>query len=213
MLVDDEAEVREAFRDFFARQTEFTLVGEVPDGRAAVAAWRQLRPQVTLMDLQMPGISGVDAIKLLCREDPGVCVVALTAFGTHQHVVAALRAGASGYVLKGCGPSALTQAIRDAHMGRMPLSPGVRLALVDSIREPGWSDPSQWSASVTDAEMEILRCLAAGLSAAQISERLKMAEPVVHGHLGSLTSKLNAGSPTEIVIKALQLGIIDLEAF
>ena len=126
LVVDDDAEVREAYRSFFEAQDAFELIGEEADAVHIVAVYEQQRPDVVLMDLQMPRVSGVEAIRELHARWPKACIVAMTTFGTRDYVVAALKAGASGYLLKDVGGAALLAALHQAMQGEMPLSSAVR---------------------------------------------------------------------------------------
>ena len=116
------------------RDTTITrVVGEARNGREAVEAYEELKPDVVLMDLQMPDMSGVDAIREINRKHRGACIVALTTFGTQEYIISALRAGASGYLMKDCGGPALLNGIQQARDGDMPLAPGVRRELVADL--------------------------------------------------------------------------------
>lgn len=124
LVADDDPMVREAYRMFLTRHDNHEVVGEARNGREAVEAYEELKPDVVLMDLQMPDMSGVDAIREINRKHRGACIVALTTFGTQEYIVSALRAGASGYLMKDCGGPALLTGIQQARDGEMPLAPG-----------------------------------------------------------------------------------------
>ena len=133
LVADDDPMVREAYRMFLTRNDNHEVVGEARNGREAVEAYEELKPDVVLMDLQMPDMSGVDAIREINRKHRGACIVALTTFGTQEYIVSALRAGASGYLMKDCGGPALLTGIQQARDGEMPLAPGVRRELVADL--------------------------------------------------------------------------------
>ena len=133
LVADDDPMVREAYRMFLTRHDNYEVVGEARNGREAVEAYEELKPDVVLMDLQMPDMSGVDAIREINRKHRGACIVALTTFGTQEYIVSALRAGASGYLMKDCGGPALLTGIQQARDGEMPLAPGVRRELVADL--------------------------------------------------------------------------------
>ena len=126
LVADDDALVREAYRSFLRNSPDFTLVGEARDGEEACSAYASLLPDVVLMDLQTPTCSGIEATARICATWAGACVVALTTFGTREYIVAALRAGASGYLLKDTGAQHLVAGIRQAMRGDMPMSASVR---------------------------------------------------------------------------------------
>lgn len=211
VVVDDEPDVRDAYRAFFGRRAGFEWAGEAAEGQAGVALYERVRPDVVLMDLRMPIMSGIDATRAICADDPAACIVALTTFGTREYIVAALRAGASGYLLKDCGADALVQALHDARAGEMPLSPGVRLALVQSMRGDVPADAGQ-QRIVTPREAELLGWLAQGLGNQQIAERMYLSEGSVKQYLNHIADKIGVRSRTQILVKSLQLRIVDLDS-
>ena len=162
LVVDDDAEVREAYRSFFEAQDAFKLIGEEADAVHIVAVYEQQRPDVVLMDLQMPRVSGVEAIRELHARWPKACIVAMTTFGTRDYVVAALKAGASGYLLKDVGGAALLAALHQAMQGEMPLSSAVRRALVASVLDSEVVKTREHK--LAPREVELVGWLARGLS-------------------------------------------------
>ena len=224
LVVDDEQVVREIYRAFFARQPEFEVCAEAADGAAAVSRYAGTRPDLVLMDMQMPVLSGVGATEQICRRWPAACVVAMTTFAGSDYVVAALRAGASGYLLKDVGGPGLLAGLRQALDGDMPLAPAVRHALVGSVladrkprsagataapdRPPG-ATPDFDPADVSEREREVLAWLAQGLSNMQIGARLHLSEGSVKQHLNQLGKKLDISSRTGILIRAVRLGLVD----
>jgi len=209
-VTDDEPEVRDAYRVIFSRHPEFALCGEACDGPDGVALFLRQRPDVMLMDLKMPGMSGVDATAVICRHLPQACILALTTFGTLDLVVAALRAGASGYLLKDCSADGLTVALRQAIAGEMPLSPAVRIALVDSIRSDRGAT-TQTIQPLTDRETELLRWLAMGLGNQDIARKMYVSEGSVKQYLSHIGDKLGVRSRTQILVRSLQLGVVSLQ--
>ena len=133
LIVDDESLIRSAFRKLLEASDGFEVVGEARDGGEGIEAFEKHRPDAVLMDLQMAPVNGLEAIRAICTAHSDACILALTTFGTRQHIVAALRAGASGYLLKDSRPEQLTTGIRQAISGDMPLSSTVRRQLVDVI--------------------------------------------------------------------------------
>ncbi len=211
LVVDDDPVVREAYRSFFSRHEDFEVVGEARDGREAVDAYRRLRPSIVLMDLQMPEKSGVDATRDICREWPSACIVALTTFGTREYIVAALRAGASGYLLKDAGGPALLAAIDQAIDGDMPLSAAVRKELVSNVVDT--PDPARSQLAdpgLAPREKELLKWLAQGLTNQQIGGRMFVSEGTIKQYLSHIGDKMGLKSRTQILVRAIQLGVVDL---
>ena len=213
LVVDDDAMVRMAYASFFADQPDFDLCGEAVNGAEGVAAFQTLRPDVVLMDLQMPVLSGIDAIRQICSRSPGACVVAMTTFGTQEYVVAALRAGASGYLLKDVGGPALVAGLRQAIAGDMPLSGTVRRELVASVvADPPPASVPAPSVDVTPRERELLGWLAQGLTNAQIGTQMYLSTGSVKQYLSNVGTKLGVKSRTGILIRAVQLHLVDPQA-
>lgn len=211
LVVDDDPVVREAYRTFFSRHADYQVVGEARDGREAVDAFRRLRPTIVLMDLQMPEKSGVDATRDICREWPSACIVALTTFGTREYIVAALRAGASGYLLKDAGGPALLAAIDQAIDGDMPLSAAVRKELVSNVVDaPDANRPAAPDPGLAPREKELLKWLAQGLTNQQIGGRMFVSEGTIKQYLSHIGDKMGLKSRTQILVRAIQLGVVDL---
>ena len=207
LVVDDDAEVREAYRSFFEAQDAFELIGEEADAVHIVAVYEQQRPDVVLMDLQMPRVSGVEAIRELHARWPKACIVAMTTFGTRDYVVAALKAGASGYLLKDVGGAALLAALRQAMQGVMPLSSAVRRALVASILDSEVVKTREHK--LAPREVELVGWLARGLSNQQIAQQMNLSEGSVKQYVVRVSEKLSVSSRTQIIVRAIQMGIVD----
>ena len=216
LVVDDEPAVRDAYRAFLLGREGLELCGEAADGRAGVEAYAELRPDVVLMDLQMPRMSGIEAIGEITGRWPGACVVALTTFGASDYITAALWAGAAGYLVKDADGETLALAISQAVAGDMPLSPAVRRELVASMLVEPASPPVSQSAVaapvLTPREGELLRWLAAGLTNQQIGAGMHISEGSVKQYLSHIGEKLHAKSRTQILVKSIQLGLVDLHA-
>jgi DNA-binding NarL/FixJ family response regulator len=213
LVVDDEPVVRESYRSFFSFSTEFVLSGEVGDGAEGIEAYARLRPDLVLMDLQLPVVSGIEATRQICRRWPEACVVAMTTFGTSDYVVAALRAGAAGFLLKDVGGRALLAGLRQALAGDMPLSVSVRRELVSALVEDRAEAPAPCGdARVSERELEVLGGLARGLSNTQIGSQLFVSEGSVKQHLVAIGRKLGVRSRTGILVRAIQLGYVDPHA-
>lgn len=205
LVVDDDAAVLAAYRAMFERHPEVQLLGEVSDAAQVVDEYAHLTPDVVLMDLQMPRVSGVEATRTLCAQWPAAVVVVMTTFSSREHVIAALRAGASGYLVKGVSTQGVVTALRQAMAGQMPLSSAVRRELVSTIvtdREP---QPH----GLTPREVELVGWLCHGLTNAQIARRMHLSEGSVKQYVGRIGDKLGVRSRTQILIRAIQKGIVD----
>ena len=212
LVVDDDPLVREAYRGFFSRQPGFAVDGEARNGAEGVQAYADLRPDVVLMDLQMPVVTGIEATRQICRRWPEACVVAMTTFGTEEYVVAALRAGAAGYLLKDVSGPALVAALRQALSGDMPLSGSVRRQLVSSVVGDRGSTTAAADGDpldLTAREQELLGWLAQGLTNAQIGTRMFVSEGSVKQHLVQIGRKLGVTSRTGILVRAIQVHAVD----
>lgn len=208
LVVDDDPVVRAAYRTLLDREPDLVLVGEVPDGSGAVEAYEATRPDVVLMDLQMPRVSGIDATAALCERWPEAVVVVMTTFSTREHVVAALRAGAAGYLVKWVPATALAVALRQALAGDMPLASAVRRELVATLT-PAPAPPQH---QLTPRETELVQRLAQGLSNAQIGRRMHLSEGSVKQYLARIGDKWGLRSRTQILIRGIQLGVVDPDA-
>lgn len=209
LTVDDDALVREAYRAFFQRAADLELVGEARNGNEAVESYATLRPDVVLMDLQMPGCSGIEATARICSKWSGACVVALTTFGTREYIVAALRAGAAGYLLKDTGAQNLLAGVRQAVRGDMPMSSSVRRQLVDSLRSDSPIAPEPVDVGLTARESELVGWLAQGLTNYQIGREMFVSEGSVKQYLAHIGDKLGVKSRTQILVRSIQLHIVD----
>ena len=213
LVVDDDPLVRESYRAFFSQHAEYEVAGEARDGAEGVAAYASVKPDVVLMDLQMPVMNGIEAIGEICRQHPDACIVAMTTFGTSDYIVKALRAGAAGYLVKDVGGPGLLIGLRQAVNGDMPLSVSVRRELVGVVSsERGRAPVPATDVGLTPREQELLSWLAQGLTNQQIGAKIYLSEGSVKQYLLSIGNKLNIRSRTGIVIKAIQLGLIDPHA-
>lgn len=202
LIADDHPVVRDGLRAMLATQPDFAVVGEAGTGEEAVAAAARLRPDVVLMDLEMPALDGVEAIRRLRQADAAVQVVVLTAFDTDDRIVAAVRAGAQGYLLKGSPREEIFAAIRAVGAGGALIPPVVASKLLRRVRAADRPD------ALTPREREVLALVAEGLSNAAIGERLFISERTVKFHVSSILSKLGAKNRTEAVALGRERGEI-----
>lgn len=189
LLCDDHTVVLAGLERLVSTFPEVRVVGTVNDGAAAVEAVRQLRPQVVLMDLQMPGLDGVEATRRITAEGLGSNVVILTSFSDRSRIRSALAAGAIGYQLKDATPSEIESAIRAAARGEAPLAPKVALALV--------RDDEAAAVSLSPRELETLALVAKGLPNKQIARKLGITEATVKAHLTSIFRSIGADNRTQ----------------
>lgn len=203
LVVDDHAVVRGGLRLFLLAFDDLDLVGEANSGERALALCADLQPDVVLMDLVMPGMGGVEAIRLLRQRHPQVQVIALTSFPEDELVQAALRAGAISYLLKTISAGELAAAIRAAAAGQATLAPEATQAL---LRQAG---PPPVGHDLTERERQVLVLLVQGLSNAEIAAQLVVSESTAKFHVSNILSKLQAGSRAEAVAVALQSGLVN----
>ncbi|MBN6055827.1 response regulator transcription factor [Nonomuraea sp. RK-328] len=211
LLADDHALVRKGFRLMLDAQPDMAVVGEAADGEEAVEQSRRLRPDVVLMDLHMPGLDGVRATELITAELPGVRVLALSTFDLDENVVAALRAGADGFLPKDVSPEELVEGVRVVHRGESAVAPRLLTRLIGTFvraarpRRPG--RPSALS-GLTDREREILALIGRGRSNPEIAAELGVSPSTVKNHVTSLFGKLGVRDRAQAVIAAYESGMI-----
>ncbi len=201
LLADDHKVVRQGLRMFLGMDEDIEIVGEAADGQEAIDQARALTPDVILMDLLMPEVSGIQAIAEIRKRMPEVEVIALTSVLEDRAVYDAMRAGAIGYLLKDTEPEELSAAIRAAAAGQVQLSPRVAARLMQEVRPP--DNPE----TLTDREMEVLRLLAQGLSNRAIGESLVIGEKTVKTHVSSILAKLGVPSRTQAALYAIRQGM------
>jgi DNA-binding NarL/FixJ family response regulator len=200
LTVDDHLLLREGIAAVLEGQSDMVLVGEASNGREAIDRFRQLRPDVTLMDLRMPDMNGIDAITAICREFPNARIIVLSTYAGDVQAAAALRAGASGYLLKNLVRTELLDTIRAIHAGKRRVPPEIATEIAEHVADD----------SLTERETEILKCVAAGKSNKLIAAELNISDGTVKTHMKSILPKLNASDRTHAVTIALKRGILDL---
>lgn len=209
MLVDDQSLFREALRTLLALQPDFEIVAEAENGQRAIALAATLRPDVVLLDLRMPVLGGVDAIPGILKSAPGTRVIVLTTFEEDEEVLAAMRAGAVGYLLKACSADKLCDSVRAAVHGTLVIEPSVAARMLGAMKTPGpgGSRPPMPN-PLSEREVAVLRLLAAGCSNKEIGSRLSIAEGTVKNHMTNVLGKLGVLDRTQAALKARELGIL-----
>jgi DNA-binding NarL/FixJ family response regulator len=204
LVVDDHAVVREGLRTFLELQEGLTVVGEAGDGEEAVRQAEALMPDVVVMDLVMPRLDGVGAMRELRRRLPAARVIVLTSFVEDQRLLPAIQAGAAGYLLKNVAPAELARAVRAAHAGEALLDPIVAARLVEAIAQPpGEPAPER----LTAREQEVLALVARGFSIKRIARELGIAEKTVKTHVGHVLAKLGVSDRTQAAVHAVRMGL------
>ena len=210
LIADDQALVRAGFRKLLESAPDVEVVGEAADGREAVDQARRLRPTLVLMDIRMPRLDGIEATRRLTADRDRTRVLILTTFGLDDYVYEALRAGASGFMLKDAPPEELLAAVEIVAHGEALIAPAVTRSVIEEFvrRSPAPSPPQPTLEQLTVREREVLELLARGLSNAEIAERLVVSSGTVKTHIAHLLSKLNLRDRIQAVILAYEAGII-----
>ena len=209
LLVDDQTLVRTGFRLILAPETTIEVVGEAADGAEAVEQVRLLRPDVVLMDVRMPNVDGLEATRRIVALAPATRVVILTTYDLDEYVFDALRAGATGFLLKDAPPDQLVAAIRVAAGGDALLAPSVTRRLIEEFaRRPERVEAKHNLADLTARELEVLRLIARGFSNAEIAETLFVGEATVKTHVARMLAKLGCRDRVQAVVVAYESGLV-----
>lgn len=208
-IADDHTLVRSGVQALLETVDDLIVIGEAADGRQAVDAVLALRPDVVLMDLEMPVLDGIGAIAAIMAQWPAARILVLTSFATDDRVFPAVKAGALGYLLKDSGPDALVQAIRQVNRGESSLHPQIARKLMQELARPATQPPT--ADPLTPREVEVLRLLAQGLGNQEIADQLVISEPTVRSHVSNILSKLHLASRTQAALYALREGYASLD--
>ncbi|WP_148572088.1 response regulator [Nocardioides caldifontis] len=210
VLVDDEAMVRVGLRMVLTAEPDIEVVGEAQDGAAAEQAAAELRPDVVLMDIRMPGVDGLEGARRVLAAVPETRVVMLTTFDEDAYVEAALRAGVSGFLLKVAPPERLIDAVRTVASGGGLLDPTVTLRVIESFASasPLRTQPAAELAALTEREKDVLRLIAKGMSNAEIAARLYVGEATVKTHVSGVLTKLGLRDRVQAVVAAYETGLV-----
>jgi DNA-binding NarL/FixJ family response regulator len=210
LIADDQALVRGGFRMILEAKEDMEVVGEAGDGAEAVEMVERLQPDVELMDVRMPGVDGIEATRRIAASGSSARIVILTTYDVDEYVFSALRAGASGFLLKDVRPAELTEAVRVIARGDALLAPGVTRRLLDrfaGVLPDGAAPPSNLD-ELTEREVEVLRFVALALSNAEIATRLVLTEATVKTHVSSVLRKLGLRDRVQAVVFAYDVGLV-----
>ena len=207
-VTDDHHIVRRGIKQLLETEPGIEVVGEATNGREAVADMDKLKPDIVLMDLVMPIMDGIEAIRQIKAGHPSIQVLVLTSFATDDKVFPAIKAGALGYLIKDTGPDELVRAIRQVHQGQLTLHPTIAQKLLKELtltsEQPPSPDP------LTEREVEVLKLIARGLSNQEIAETLVVSIATVYTHVSKILEKLHLASRTQAALYALREGLASL---
>ena len=212
LLAEDHAVVRESIREALTRESEFRVVGEASNGDEAVRLARELRPDVILMDIAMPGLNGIEATRQIKSFQPAVSILVLTAYDDEQYIFSVLSAGADGYLLKDVGVSDLVEAIKAVHRGESVLHPNIAKKVLQKFRASKGEISGEPSPDLlSEREITVLKLAAGGLSNNAIAQELHLSVSTIESHLRTIFSKLGVGSRTEAVVEAMKRNWLSLK--
>jgi DNA-binding NarL/FixJ family response regulator len=210
LVADDQALVRSGFRMILESRPDIEVVGEAEDGFEAIEATRRLLPDVILMDVRMPNLDGVEATRRLVARGTESRILILTTFDLDEYVYEAIRAGASGFLLKDVRPQELVDAVHVVAQGDALLAPSITRRLLDRFAEqaPGETAPPPQLESLTERELEVLKLVARGWSNAELAEKLFLSETTVKTHVSSVLRKLELRDRVQAVVLAYRAGVV-----
>ncbi len=209
LVVDDQSMVRAGFRMLLGGETDIDVVAEASNGREAVDKAARFKPNVVLMDIRMPELDGLQATREILAANPDARILILTTFDLDEYIYEALRAGASGFVLKDDPPEQLIAAIRTVAAGDALLSPSVTHQVISQFARIARPTPPKELEELTSRELEVFRLIAQGLSNAEIGEQLFISDTTVKTHVTHVFQKLNLRDRVQAVVLAYQSGIVD----
>ncbi len=212
LIADDHAVLREGMRNLLEKEKDFEVIGEACDGEEAVRLATDLKPDVVVMDIVMPKLSGIEATRLIRQANPSSAVLILTAYSDIRYIIGLLEAGACGYLLKSARGSEVVGAIRAVRSGESVLDPVVTRKLLQRVvGQAAGSGESQTSGQLTAREAEVLRLAAEGMSNKDIADTLFLSLRTVKAHLTNIFNKMGCGSRTDAIIKGLKQGYITID--
>ena len=208
LIVDDHTVVRDGLTTMLGRQKDFSVVGEAKNGLEAVERAREVQPNVILMDLRMPELDGVEAMRRIRAEDPDINFIVLTTYDSDEYIFHAIEAGAKGYLLKDASREELFQAVRAVHRGESLIQPGVASRVLDRFAQ--LSRQATETEVLSEREVEVLRLMAKGAPNKEIAASLSISESTVKTHVANIFHRLDVNDRTGAVTQAMQRGIIKL---
>lgn len=207
-ITDDHPIVRRGIKQLLSTETGIEVVGEATNGREAIADMQKLKPDIVLMDLVMPVMDGIEAIRQIKSDHPSIQILVLTSFAADDKVFPAIKAGALGYLIKDTGPDELVRAVRQVHQGQLTLHPTIAQKLLNELaltaEQPPSPDP------LTDREVEVLKLIARGMSNQEIADTLVVSTATVYTHVSRILDKLHLASRTQAALYALREGLASL---
>ncbi len=211
ILADDHPVVRRGMQALLESEQDFSIVGVASDGLEAVELTERLKPDVLVLDLMMPGLSGLEALRILRERSPRTRIVILSMYSSSAFVAQALQNGAVGYVLKECTEENLVRAVREAAVGRRFLSPPVTEIAIDDYIEQSKTGPFDPHETLTPRQREVLQLAAEGKTNAEIAARLNISQRTVENHRATLMQRLGLQNQTELIRHAMRHGLIPLD--
>lgn len=212
VIADDHPLLREAMRNAFERHKDMEVVGEAGDGEEAVKLSSELKPDIVIMDIVMPKLSGIEATKQIRKVSPATAVLILTAYDDDRYVIGLLEAGAAGYLLKSARSQVLVEAVRAVHAGEAVLHPTIIAKILKyGVRMQAEARERKTEEQLSDRELEVLKLAAKGMSNKDIAKQLFLSVRTVKAHLSSIFNKADVASRTEAIVKGVREGWITLE--
>lgn len=206
LIVDDHPVFREGIRKLIDDQEDLEVIGQANDGEEAVRMAVELQPDLVLMDIMMPKMNGIEVTKQIKADLPATAILLLSGYSYDSYVLAALRAGAAGFLSKGARSSELLEAVKAVRKGEPVLDPSLAYKILTQLVSPGESDSRPHLEDLHDRELEVLKLAAKGMTNRAIAEELFLSERTVQTHFANIFRKLNVGSRTEAVLRALKAG-------
>jgi two-component system, NarL family, response regulator LiaR len=211
IIADDHAVVREGTRTLLEREEDMQVVGEAANGEEAVTLIEKLKPDVAIIDISMPKLSGVEVIKRIKPHLPSVAVLVLTAYDNDEYIFAVLEAGAAGYLLKDIPGKEIVEAVRSVYSGESVLHPSVARKVIQRAIGTSTRLNLDEEVELSEREQEVLKMIAKGLSNKDIAEKLVISSRTVQGHINKIFQKLNVGSRTEAIFQSVKKGWISFD--